>query len=262
MSETLNLAGLDANQRAALQRLIITLADSKRLMGIRYSDWLLGAPSIETGIAASAMCQDEWGHARLLYAMLKSLDVDPQPIERERPAEEFASVAPLDTEMPDWAAVVAAIVLVDGAISAVLRSFAAGSFDAAQGRVPKMLAEEEFHSSLGTAWFKRLAAAEGEAHTCLKAATESMLPALLAWVGVDDASARSMVSVGVLGSATERTSDFRNAVRDLTALVGVDVDSVAAATEWDEARGRTVGCPDQDAVERARGDRNRALFVE
>lgn len=262
MSETLNLDSLDAAQRAALQRLIVTLADSKRLMGIRYSDWLIGAPSIETGIAASSMCQDEWGHARLLYAMLKSLDVDPQPLERERPAEEFASVAPLDAEMPDWAAVVAAIVFVDGAISAVLRSFADGSFDAAQGRVPKMLAEEEFHSSLGSAWFKRLAAAEGEAHACLKAATESMLPALLAWVGADDSAARSMVALGVLAPAAERVTDFRGAVRDHAALVGVDVDGVAASTEWDEQRGRTVGHPDQDSVERARGDRNRALFVE
>jgi len=262
MADTLMLADLDATQRAALQRLIVTLADSKRLMGIRYSDWLLGAPSIETGIAASSMCQDEWGHARLLYAMLKSLDVDPQPLERERPAEEFASVAPLDAEMPDWAAVVAAIVLVDGAISAVLRSFADGTFDGAQGRVPKMLAEEEFHASLGAAWFKRLAGAEGEAHAHLKAATESMLPSLIAWVGADDAAARSMVELGVVGAASDRLADFRDAVRDLTALVGVDVDGVAPATGWDETRGRTAGHPDQEAIGRARGDRNRALFVE
>lgn len=262
MSETLNLARLDAEQRAALQRLIVTLADSKRLMGIRYSDWLLGAPSIETGIAASSMCQDEWGHARLLYAMLKGLDVDPQPLERDRAAEEFASVGPLDEEMPDWASLVAAIVLVDGAISAQLRSFAAGTFDAAQGRVPKMLAEEEFHTSLGAAWYKRLAGAGGEAHDLLKSATESMLPQLLAWVGADDAAAESMVALGVLGPAADRLTDFRDSVRDLTALVGVDVDSVAASPEWDAARGRTGGHPDQEAVERARGDRNRALFVE
>ena len=78
MSTTLDVSKLDAAGRAALERLILSLADSKRLMGIRYSDWILGAPSVETGIATSSMTQDEWGHARLLYAMLKDLDLSQQ----------------------------------------------------------------------------------------------------------------------------------------------------------------------------------------
>ncbi|NIP60288.1 MAG: hypothetical protein GWO00_20930, partial [Gemmatimonadetes bacterium] len=126
-----------------MERLILTLADSKRLMGIRYSDWLLGAPSIETGIATSSMAQDEWGHARLLYAMLKDLGIDPVPVEHDRPPAEYASIGALDEEMPDWAALVAAICLVDSAIAVVLESFSRGRFEPARGRVPKMLAEEE-----------------------------------------------------------------------------------------------------------------------
>ncbi len=73
--------------RVALERFILGLADGKRLLGVRYSDWLLGAPSIESGIAMSSMCQDEWGHARLLYAMLKELGLDPMRVEHERPAD-------------------------------------------------------------------------------------------------------------------------------------------------------------------------------
>ena len=42
----------------------------------------------------------------------------------------------------------------------------------------------------------------------------------------------------------------------------MNVDAVHAATDWDEARGRTGGRPDEEACERARGDRNRALLVE
>ena len=53
----LDTSGLDDASRAALRRLILTLADSKRLMGIRYSDWLLGAPSIETGLQYLQGCQ-------------------------------------------------------------------------------------------------------------------------------------------------------------------------------------------------------------
>lgn len=262
MSEALDVSTLDADGRKALERLILTLADSKRLMGIRYSDWLLGAPSIETGIATSSMAQDEWGHARLLYAMLKDLDVDPVPVEHDRAPADYASVGALDEEMPDWASLVAAMCLVDGALSTVLRSFAEGAFEPARSRVPKMLAEEEFHDSLGAAWFKRLSRSGGEARTFLTRATGSMLPPVLAWVGADDAAARAMVDAGVIAPASDRVAAYRDHVRDVAALLGVDVDTVEPDSSWDEARGRTEGHPDVHAVERARGDRNRALFVE
>ena len=262
MSDALDLGTLDDAGRAALERLLLTLADSKRLMGIRYSDWLLGAPSIETGIAASSMAQDEWGHSRLIYSMLKDLDIDPVSVEHDRDASEYASVAPLDAEMPDWAALVASICLIDRAITVFLASFAEGTFESARGRVPKMLSEEEFHESMGAAWYRRLAGAEGEARDLLRSATEAMLPPVLAWLGADDAPARAMVSAGVIGSASDRLSAYRSAVGDLTALVGIDIDSVEPASDWDETRGRTSGQPDDESIERVRGDRNRALFVE
>jgi 1,2-phenylacetyl-CoA epoxidase catalytic subunit len=262
MSETLDTTTLEGAERDALIRLIITLADSKRLMGIRYSDWTLGAPSIETGVSTASMTQDEWGHARLLYAMLKQLDIDPSPVEHDRPGEEFGSIAALDHEREDWAGTVALMTLADGALSTVLHSFAEGSFEVARTRVPKMLAEEEYHASLGAAWFRRLATSEGEASGLLKAAAEDMLPGLLAWVGADDAAARAMVDAGVIGSADDRLVAFRDDVRDLVALVGVDIDAVEPAADWDEGRGRTSGRPDEEACERARGDRNRALLVE
>lgn len=262
MTDFVDIEQLSDDQQAALERLLLTLADSKRLMGIRYSDWTIGAPSIETGIAASSMAQDEWGHARLLYSMFKGFDKDPVPLEHDRAASEYASVAELDEEMPDWAAVVAAMVLVDGALTAVLGSFAEGTFEPAQQRVPKMLAEEEFHASLGAAWFKRLASADGEAHDLLRAAVDRMLPGLLAWVGADDAPMKALESLGVIGASEERLAAFRGAVGDLTGLVGVDPTSVVASGSWDDQRGRTEGELSEEAAERARGDRNRALFVE
>lgn len=262
MSESLDLDTLDQDARGALERLVLTLADTKRLMGIRYSDWTIGAPTIETGISAASMCQDEWGHARLLYAMLKQMGKDPGPYERDRPAEQYASVSALDEEATDWAAVVALMVLADGALSAMLEAFAAGSFEPAQKRVPKMLAEEEFHASLGAAWYRRLAASEGDAKDLLTAATTRILPDLLAWVGTDDDGYRRMTDAGVIENAEARLARFKDEVRALTSLVDIDIDAVSPTSEWDEERGRTPGRPNDEAVERARGDLNRALFVE
>lgn len=259
----LDVGALDAEARAALRRLILTLADSKRLMGIRYSDWLLGAPSIETGIAASSMAQDEWGHARLLYSMLKDLGEDPLSIEHERAAEAYASVDALDTPFPDWAAVVAGMVVVDGALSAALAACAGGCFEPATTRMPKMCAEEEFHRSLAVAWYHRLAESNSEeARGLLRTATESMLPSVLAWLGADDGLAGTLVAHGVTRPAQELLAAYRDDVREVLASGGVDVDAVAAAGAWDPTRGRGPGHPDEEAVERARGDRNRMLFVE
>ena len=260
--ELLSVETLDEAGKSALGRLILTLADSKRLMGIRYSDWLLGAPSIEAGIAASSMAQDEWGHARLLYAMLKNLGIDPVAVEHERPGAEYASIGSLDEPMPDWAALVVAMVLVDGALTVLLRSFAEGSYEPARNRVPKMLAEEEFHASLGAAWFKRLAASTDEARELLVAATDAMLPATLAWVGASDEAAVAMVAAGVIGSAGDRVAAFSDGLHDLIGLAGVDIDRAEPAPEWDPVRGRTPGRPAEESVVRARGDKNRALFVE
>jgi 1,2-phenylacetyl-CoA epoxidase catalytic subunit len=254
--------GLDGPDSDATRRLVLTLADSKRLMGIRYSDWILGAPSIEAGIAASAMAQDEWGHARLLYALLKALDLDPVVVEHERSGPEYASLDPLDAPFPDWAATVSGMVVVDGAIRVALDAFSRGRYEPARSRVPKMLAEEEFHVSLGSAWYRRLAGASDEARGLLVGATERALPPALAWLGAADDAARTLVEAGVTDPGQDQVAAYRDSLRELLGTAGVEVDAFEPSSGWDEARGRGPGRPDEDAVQRARGDLNRALFVE
>ena len=49
----------------------------------------------------------------------------------------------------------------------------------------------------------------------------------------------------------------------LTRPVSVDLAGLAPdRTQWDAERRRGPGAPGNEAVERARGDKNRALFVE
>lgn len=246
---------------AALVRHVITLADSKRLLGIRYSDWLLGSPSIESGIAASSMAQDEWGHARLLYAMLKDMGLDPAQVERDRPAEEYASIDVLDRPFTDWAEVVTAMVTVDGALSLALEAFAGGTFEPARSRIPKMLAEEVFHRDLGAAWFSRLASGSEAARRRLATAVRDMLPRTMAWLDPGDASHQALFAAGVVGAGS--LDAYRAQVGPLLERVGVRVADFEPNREgWDATRSRGPGHPDEEAVERARGDKNRALLVE
>lgn len=254
---------LSPDERGALRRLILSLADTKRVLGIRYSDWLLGAPSIETGIACSGMAQDEWGHARLIYAMLKDLGEDPVPVEHDRPSSAYASCDPLDEPLEDWAAVVAAMAVVDGALAVALEAFGEGRFASARNRVPKMLGEEEFHRDLAAAWIRRLGAPGSGGRDRLREACRATLPRAMAWMAPDDDAHRTLVELGVTLPAEVLLQRHRERWGLLFAGIDVDVGDVAPERGgWDPERGRGPGHPGDEAVERARGDRNRALFVE
>ncbi len=249
--------------REGLRRALLSLADGKRLMGIRYSDWLLGAPSIETGIAASSMAQDEWGHARLLYAMLKDFGMDPAAVEHERAAEEYANPDTLDEPLADWAAVVAACVVVDGALSVALEGFSEGVYEPTRSRIPKMLAEETFHHDLGVAWFRKLAGGSEEGRSRLREAALSMLARTLAWLTPADEVGEAQAGSGLVPKGDVLRSRFAERYGELLSLVDIDLSAVEPDREgWDSERGRGPGRPDNESVARARGDLNRMLFVE
>ena len=246
-----------------LSRHILSLADTKRLLGIRYSDWILGSPSIETGIAASSMAQDEWGHARLLYAMLKKLGFDPFEVEHTRSADRYCSAPALDRPFADWADFTAAVVVVDGALAVALDSFAAGNFALARTRVPKMLAEEEYHRQFGSAWFSRLAAAGGDAKARLNESALGMLPSTLAWLLPGDDVYDALVAEGSVWPAHQVRERCEARLAAILARAGIALADVEPTRDgWDGERRRGPGAPREEAVERARGDRNRDLFVE
>lgn len=246
-----------------LARHVLSLADTKRLLGIRYSDWLLGSPSIETGIAASSMAQDEWGHARLLYSMLKRFGFDPFQVEHERPARRYCSAPALDAPFDDWAEFVAAVVVVDGALEVALESFAEGNFALARSRVPKMLAEETYHRQFGAAWFRRLAGGGGQGAERLEAAVRAFLPSTLAWLSPEDEAYDSLTAEGAVRPGPRVLERFDQRAGGVLGAVGLSTRAVEPdRADWDAERRRGPGAPAEEAVERARGDRNRALFVE
>jgi ring-1,2-phenylacetyl-CoA epoxidase subunit PaaC len=128
---------------AAAVNLLVVLADNKYWLGRHLSEWAVGSPSLEVGVACAAIAQGELGQARVLYPLLDELPfpgpVD--PLERERGYH----LSVLDGPFPTWPHAVAALLLVDGATTTMLAALAGGRYEALARRVPRMLDEEEFH---------------------------------------------------------------------------------------------------------------------
>src|SRR4051794_41785166 len=55
---------------------VSSLADNKAALGRRYAEWGVSAPTLESAVAAAAMAQDEMGHARSTYPVLKALGAE------------------------------------------------------------------------------------------------------------------------------------------------------------------------------------------
>ena len=60
----------------AMASLVSSLADNKAALGRRYAEWAVSAPTLESAVAAAAMAQDEIGHARSTYPVLKALGIE------------------------------------------------------------------------------------------------------------------------------------------------------------------------------------------
>lgn len=263
-------ADLRADVREAVRDLVLVLADSKRLLGFRYGAWILGAPELETGIACASMAQDEWGHARLMYALLKDFDEDVDRLEHARPPREYRSMEVLDREPDDWAGVVGLNALADTALSVQLAALQRCGYLPLRQRVEKLLAEEQYHRAHGMAWARRYAAATPAAREAFASVARATLPPLLAWFGPQDGRGALLANAGICESAPDELR------RGFLALVAPVLE--AAAVAWpvaeavpleldgfDEVRRRRAGAgegPDAETITRVRGDRNRDFLLE
>lgn len=255
---------LSEEVRPAVRDLILVLADTKRILGYRYAEWMLGAPELETGIACSSMAQDEWGHARLLYALLKDFGDDVDALEHGRDPDAYHSMELLDSPTASWPEVVALMVFVDGAVSTQLEALRASSYGPLRQRVEKLLEEEKFHAAHGAAWLRRLAGGPEAAHEAMVSAVDRTLGPALAWFGPDSERAKALTDADVVAAAgSPLRQRFLARVAPKLERVGVKAGDVVVDESFDEARRRaSAGGPDEETIRKVRGDRNRTFLMD
>lgn len=254
-----------AGQELGIRDLILVLADSKRLLGTRYAEWILGSPELESGIACASMSQDEWGHARLLYALLKDFAEDVDRLEHGREPHEYCSIEALDRSPGSWPEFVAVNALVDSALTVQLQSLASSAYTPLRQRVGKLIEEESFHVAHALAWARRLAStADGQA--ALGVAVRATMPVVQRWFGPDSEATRALHAAGLVAALpSELRRQWQQRMQPVADASG---DQRLLTTEPDFAgfnertrRTATAG-PDAATIARVRGDKNRAFLMD
>jgi ring-1,2-phenylacetyl-CoA epoxidase subunit PaaC len=166
---------LDAEARAALAELLLTLADDEFVIGFWDSEWTGIAPMLEEDVAMSSISQDEIGHARALYGLLAELTgADADAIAFGRSAAEFRHAALMNHARGDWAFTIARRFLYEWADAVRLAAIAGSSYEPLANLVAKMRREEGYHRMHIDTWLRRLASSD--ARERLQAALQRAWP--------------------------------------------------------------------------------------
>lgn len=239
---------------SALRDLLIACADTKLLLGYHYGEWTFGAPKLESAVAHCSLAQGELGHARLLHGILKAhWDLDPDHLVEDRPADEFAVPRFLDNALPDWAAVVAMTVVVDAAVTLVMRSLRDSTFGPIQSCAAKLLEEERYHEHHGRGWLRSL----GQDPALTSRLDEALAAALAAateWLGPP----REPSDQELVGTRIKNATNWDLAGR-LASDLGLEAPQ-PSFEGWNASRRRRgPGGPSDDVLYHLRGTKN-AVF--
>jgi ring-1,2-phenylacetyl-CoA epoxidase subunit PaaC len=219
---------------ATMISLIGSLADNKSALGRRYGEWAVSAPTIESAVAAAAMAQDELGHARSTYPVLAKLGV-----ERSDSGLDTGHPLPvISSELPDWASVIAANLVVDGVLTTFVASARDSSIEPLAQRARKILQEEGAHKVHAEAWARRIARVGGPDLELLVRRVDEMWASAARWPGPDDhAGYREAMAAGMVGWSPLAV---RDRVRDWLGpqLDGLSLDEPADWSDWDEVSRR------------------------
>src|SRR6202163_3498558 len=123
----------------SLSDLVLSIADNKQMLGLRYAEWATRAPSLEADIAAAAMALDDLGHSRVLYGCLEPLGADPRGPERESDPASLRALPYFDEPWSEWAQFVAANAILATAFTSMIESCVNGSVEVLQHRMSNIL---------------------------------------------------------------------------------------------------------------------------
>jgi ring-1,2-phenylacetyl-CoA epoxidase subunit PaaC len=220
---------------SALVNLVLVLADNKYFLGRRLSEWCPGGPSLESAVAAAAIAQEELGHARALSPLLEEMPLAevPAPLQRGAERQRKYSVRFLEEPLPTWTHVVAALSLVDPALTTMFKALADCRYEDLRNRARRIPGEESFHRKYADGRVRDLARAAG-GRRALQERVDELLPEMLCWFG--PAGERGVEELKREGLLALDSEGLRQAYLDDVAPVlqegGIDLHVTREGDRW------------------------------
>ena len=222
-----------ANTNAALANLVVVLGDNKYYLGRRLSEWAVGAPGLESAVACAAIAQEELGHTRALYSWLEDVPGAPAPLERGDERERTYCVGFLLDSFPSWQCAVAALYLVDAAMTTVLEALEGTADEALRRRATRILGDEPIHRKYAQGRVREMG--RGREGQVLARWIEELLPEILCWFGPPgEEGVETLRREGLLRLGNEELR------QDFLARIMPPLQEAALATsvEWDTTNER------------------------
>ncbi len=185
----------------ASANVVVALADNKYFLARRLATWGVGAPTLESAVACTAIAQEEAGHARGLYSLLEDFPrgVAPRPLEREDDRGRKYALAYLLEPTASFIRGVAALALADRACTVLLEAAAASSFEGLRKRAVRILSDERFHQRYADGRVRELAESPA-----LERELEALLPETLCWFGpAGEPGLELLVEAGIVSQRNE-----------------------------------------------------------
>lgn len=236
MTETPALPQTEAQQW--MGTMVASLADNKAALGRRYAEWAVSAPTLESAVGAAAMAQDELGHARSTYPVLKALGVEAE--ESRFGGNRRFTV--LDDEFPDWATFIAANLVIDGTLATFVSACEPSSLPQLSQRAKKILQEEGSHRIHAEAWARRICSNRGPERDRLVEVLQRCWPEAACWWGPDEEAGRDQaLADGLIGlDDVAQREMMRTWLTRVFASEGVRLELEAPKdwSNWDQERRR------------------------
>lgn len=177
-------------------RILTVSADTELISAPAYFHAAQHAPSLNAFGSATAIIQDELGHAHIAYRLMRDLGVDTERTIYGREPARFKYPYAFDVPLDSWAELVMANAFYDRAgfclLGDVYQSTTFGPWKRALVKVDK---EETFHLRHGENWMRKMSqSAEGREE--IQAAIDWMFLLTVEWFGLPDKMKRHAEQLG------------------------------------------------------------------
>ena len=214
----------EATREAAIDdgiaNLLGVVADNKYHLGRWLSQWAVGAPGLESAVAAAGIAQGHLGQARTLYPLVDEL-IDGGFASPDEGRTRRYNMAALDAPFETWGQAVATMFLVDPALDVVLRALQPPAEDQVR-RLHRVLDESRFNTEFARGRLVELTTRWEHGRSHLTGPLTTVLPEVLCWFGPDgEEGVRTLREASVL---TADGAGMRSAYLDVVAPVLLDLE--------------------------------------